>query len=130
MDFSSYYEHHVKWSKNTFGPVENRGFEGVIAHLRKEINELEEAKEKFERAKKLPSGPIENIFEKQEAKNNLAEEIADIIILSLEMYNLMQVDSNEISVALVLKQDKNKSRRWPAVEDQVDGQPIEHIKDK
>lgn len=101
MDFRTYITRHINWSRTTFGDRNTSA--GVIAHLRKELIEVEEA----------PSD---------------LEEWIDLIILAIDGAQLEGYDATDIIAALLAKQHKNTQRIWPDQHTLTPGQPIEHIK--
>lgn len=46
--FRLWYDQHVAWSERTFGPASERGPEGPVDHLRKEVEELHQSPEDLE----------------------------------------------------------------------------------
>lgn len=128
MELEHYYTNHVEWSRSTFGPIEDRTIDGVIEHLRKELDEVKEAGDKLARLKQGPPGSVSGAIALSNAYGEYSEEVADIIILALELANVLDVGATQLAATLVYKQDKNKEREWPSLDEQEPGKPIEHIK--
>lgn len=129
MDFYNIYERHCRWSKKAFGPTENRSIDGVIEHLRLELDEVKEAAEALEKAHREAPGSRLAAMERQRISSEFTFEVADIIILAMEMAHVMRVPVTQLCALLTKKQDMNESRKWPAIEDQEPGKPIEHLDD-
>lgn len=92
-----------RWSRETFGPPCERGYEGVVDHLRKELQEIED-----------------NPFD--------LEEWIDVITLAIDGAWRTGHDPQEIAKCLSDKLEKNKKRDWPNWRTQPAGKAIEHIK--
>lgn len=96
----------IDWSRHTFGPQEKVDrVPGVIAHLRKEIDEVE-------------------------AKPDDLEEWVDVIILAIDGAWRSGHSPYMICKALEAKQIKNKSRSWPDWRTAPLGEAIEHVRDE
>lgn len=89
------------FSRKTFGP----GYRtrGIVAHIRKELNEILEAPDDL-------------------------EEWIDIIILGLDGAWRTGATPADILVTLQRKQEKNERRKWPDWRTIGQDKPIEHIK--
>ena len=87
------------FSEKTFGPASRPN--GVIAHIRKELEEIE-------------------------AKPDDLEEWIDVMILAMDGTWRAGFEPEEIAAALVAKQTKNESRVWPDWRAVPAGEPIEH----
>ena len=92
------------WSLATFGPGTRE--RGVIAHIRKELVEIEEA----------PT---------QEKK---AGEWVDVIILGIDgLWRCLPDKPIGVLVAMIIaKYAKNRKREWPDWRTMTEDQPIEH----
>ena len=90
------------WSRMTFGPPCERGYEGVLDHIRKEIGEIE-------------ADPYD------------LEEWVDVITLALDGAWRIGHTPEEIAFALDAKLRKNRDRSWPDWRNQTPGKAIEHI---
>lgn len=93
------------WSEETFGPMEFRGFMGVLDHMKKEIAEIEEAP-------------------------NDSHEWADLILLAFDAAWRSGLHPLEIVLALVIKFEINKGRTWPKWHEAEPGKAIEHIREE
>lgn len=91
------------WSTETFGPG-NRT-EGVIAHIRKELIEIEQ-------------DPLD-IFE-----------WVDVLILAFDGAWRAGWEPQEIIDAIKMKQKTNEKRTWPDWTTFTDGEAIEHIEEE
>lgn len=123
------YTRHMKWSRATFGPVEDRTIDGVIEHIRKELDEVKEAAEDLTENRKEPVGSLGGAYARQKITNNYAEEVCDILILGMELANVMDIRPQHLQATLDKKQTKNEARKWPEVSEQEPGKPIEHLED-
>lgn len=103
MPFDILYRRHILWSTHTFGPIKDRGPEGCIKHLKKEIKELEE-------------NPMD------------LEEWMDALHLVLDGYWRAGGDPKEVLIHFMMKQRKNFNRDWPDWRDAKPGEPIEHVR--
>ncbi len=90
------------WSNRTFGPMEHRGTDGVIDHLRKEIEEVA-------------------------ASPDDLEEWIDVIMLAID--GALRSGNSPVQIAdmLGLKLEKNQNREWPDWRTQPAGKAIEHV---
>ena len=104
FDFKAWIRRHWRWSQNTFGPSDQRGPEGPIDHLRKEIEEL-------------AACPTD------------LEEVVDIIHLAVDASLRAGHSADDLFAALEAKQRKNFSRRWPDWRKAEPGKAIEHVRD-
>lgn len=101
--FGSFFRAHVEWSERTFGPASERGPEGPIDHLRKEVEELAKAPRDL-------------------------EEVADGIHLLVDVAWRSGHSYDDLMRALFAKQRKNQARKWPDWRTAPKGKAIEHIK--
>jgi hypothetical protein len=101
FDFLAHLRHQRVWSEKTFGPGDRT--EGVVDHIRKELDEV----------LATPSEVTEWI---------------DIIILALDGAWRTGHQPEEIIAALVAKQEKNESRKWPDWRTAEPGKAIEHVR--
>lgn len=93
----------AQWSVETFGPGDR--YAGVIAHIRKELNEIEAATDDL-------------------------EEWIDVILLALDgAFRSAGADGCEIVAALVAKHEKNRARRWPDWRTLSPGEVSEHLEE-
>jgi hypothetical protein len=90
------------WSKETFGPG-NRTI-GVIDHIRKELQEIEDD----------PKGT----------------EWTDVIILALDGFWRAGYTAQEIIDHIIAKYEVNEGRKWPDWRLSTEGKAIEHIRDE
>ena len=93
----------IRFSREAFGPPE-RGTEGIVKHIRKELEEIE-------------------------ADPNDLEEWIDVIILGMDGAWRSGFSPREVAEALVQKMDKNERRSWPDYNGVPEGEPIEHIRE-
>lgn len=101
-DFFSLHKHlrrQAAFSAKTFGPGPRSA--GVVAHIRKELVEIESDPEDL-------------------------EEWIDVAILAFDGALRQGYSPHEIVEALVRKQAKNEARTWPDWRTVPEGQPIEH----
>ena len=101
MDLVQHIIDQKSWSEETFGPSDRRGPEGVIDHLRKEIEEVTEC-----------PGDL--------------EEWIDIVMLALDGAWRVGFTPWEISAMLASKLEKNRNRDWPDWRTAEPGKAIEH----
>lgn len=92
----------MKWSRKTFG--EGKRTKGVIAHIKKELAEIENA-------------PLD------------LEEWVDVMILAIEGAWRTGAHPDEITAALHRKTEKNANRKWPDWRERGEDEAIEHIKE-
>ena len=102
FDFMQHLQHQREWSIKTFGPGERS--QGIVDHIRKELDEIE-------------TSPFD-----------LTEWI-DVVILALDGAWRAGYSPDEIIAALVAKQAKNESRKWPDWRTAAPGKAIEHIEE-
>lgn len=89
------------WSEQTFGPGDRT--HGVIAHIRKELVELEAA----------PDDP---------------SEWADVLILAFDGAMRAGIGPQQIIDAVKAKQAENEARTWPDWRTFGPGEAIEHVR--
>lgn len=104
-DLVAHIKDQMEWSIDTFGPSEERGSEGVIDHLRKEIEEV------------------------AKSPDDITEWI-DIMILAIDGAWRSGFDPDQIATALFDKMKVNEKRDWPDWRKAEKGKAIEHIRDK
>lgn len=92
-----------KFSHETFGPPEVRGYKGPLAHLRKELKEIEAAPDDV-------------------------EEWADGALLLFDGAMRAGHTPEEFMAAIAAKQDKNELRIWPDWRTADPDKPIEHVR--
>jgi hypothetical protein len=102
FDFQAHLERMIEFSSRTFGPGPRT--HGLIKHIRKELQEI------------------------QRDPSDLYEWI-DIIILGIDGAWRAGFTPEQILEALISKQIKNESRKWPDWRMTRPDQPIEHIRD-
>lgn len=100
IDFKKYLLDQHLWSQNVFGPGARDA--GLINHIKKELDEINKA-----------PGDI--------------EEWVDVVILALEGA-LRHANPETVIDALLTKQKKNFSRKWPDWRTFHSNEPIEHLK--
>lgn len=103
FDLISHIERAKAFSERTFGPGARTA--GVIAHIRKELAEIEAA----------PA--------------DLSEWI-DVVILALDGAWRAGYSAEQIVAALEAKQSKNEARKWPDWRTAPADGPIEHVRDE
>lgn len=89
------------WSVEAYGP--GKRATGILAHIRKELNEVEAE----------PEDP---------------EEWVDIILLALNGLQRLDLGGEKIIELIQHKVDKNKARSWPDWRTMDENTPIEHVK--
>lgn len=99
FDLVAHLDRQIRFSKKTFGP--DKRTQGVIAHIRKELVEIE-------------------------ATPDDLEEWIDVVMLALDGAWRHGHTPEEIVAALTLKLDKNERRSWPDWRTASADQPIEH----
>ena len=104
LNFVEHVQDHRDWSFETFGPPEFRGVEGVIDHLRKEIEEVADDPKDL-------------------------EEWIDIITLGIDGAWRSGHEPEDIAECLAMKLKKNKQRTWPDWRTQPKGKAIEHVRE-
>jgi hypothetical protein len=101
VDLGRTVEAQREWSFRAFGPGR---VAGVLAHLRKEIDEIEAA-------------PTD------------LEEWADALILVIDgMWRATGASGLEFARVVLAKMAKNRARKWPAPGTVPEGQPVEHVR--
>lgn len=100
---AAHIKHQREWSTATFGPREQRGPRGPLAHLRKEVEEVE-------------VDPTD------------LEEWVDCIILALDGAWRGGHEPQQIIDAIKAKQAKNEARSWPDWRGIPADQAIEHVR--
>lgn len=102
FDLKKHLYRQIESSKKNFGPdTSDEKLTGILAHISKEIAEIAED----------PRDIIEWI---------------DIVILAFDGAWRSGHTPDQIIEALVFKQNKNESRKWPDWRDVPAGEPIEH----
>lgn len=90
-----------EWSGDTFGDGQRTA--GILAHIRKELAEIEAAPDDV-------------------------EEWADLIILALDGAWRRGHSPRDVVHAVISKQEKNRARQWP--KDPPEDKAIEHIREE
>lgn len=90
------------WSEETFGPGKRLG--GVLAHIRKELEEVEAAPDDI-------------------------SEWADLLVLVLDGATRQGFTGYEILLAYHEKMSVNMLREWPDWRDFGEDEPIEHVRE-
>ena len=102
FDLAEFYNAKVTWSRETFGPGDR--YAGVIAHIRKELDEIELE----------PSDPAEWI---------------DVVLLAMDgAWRSAGLDGGEFVAVLEAKQGANRMRTWPDWRTLNPGDVSEHVK--
>jgi hypothetical protein len=101
FDLRAHLVRQKKFSRKTFGPGPRT--EGVIAHIRKELIEIE-------------------------AKPDDLEEWVDSILLNFDGALRRGFSPDQIIAGIEAKQTKNESRKWPNWRTADPNAPIEHVK--
>ncbi len=91
------------FSERTFGPGGRTA--GVLDHIRKELREIEERPDDL-------------------------EEWVDVVLLAFDGAWRAGHSPEAIAAALLAKQAKNETRRWPDWRTHVPGMAIEHLRDE
>lgn len=99
FDFRAHLARQAEFSERVFGP--GKRSKGVIAHIRKELTEVEQAPDDI-------------------------EEWIDVVILALDGAWRAGHSPDQIIAALVAKHDKNEARTWPDWRLVGEDQAIEH----
>lgn len=106
FDLSAHLHRQIAASKKMFGPdISDEKLRGITSHIRKEADEVEQD----------PRDLIEWI---------------DIVILAFDGAWRAGYTPDQIIEALVFKQNKNESRKWPDWRTVSPETPIEHIRDE
>lgn len=101
--FAAFFDEKMVWSEKTFGPRDR--YNGLIAHIRKELVEIE-------------------------AKPNDLEEWVDVVLLAMDgAWRSAGADGAAFVQALLLKQVKNVSRSWPDWRTLKPDQVLEHVRE-
>jgi hypothetical protein len=102
-DFVDIVDRQIDWSLRTFGPGDRTA--GTLAHIRKELDEIA-------------------------ADPGDLEEWCDVIILAIDgAWRATGATPEDINIALVEKQAKNRARTWPPIGSVPPGEPVEHVRD-
>lgn len=96
-------EHQRAWSERTFGPRDQRGPLGPLAHIRKELNEVEDDPHDL-------------------------EEWVDVLILAFDGAWRAGHEPAAIIAGVKAKQAKNERRQWPDWRGVPADQAIEHVR--
>lgn len=100
---AAHIEHQREWSTATFGPRDQRGPLGPLAHIRKELREVAE-------------------------DPTALEEWVDVIILAFDGAWRAGHEPQQIIDAIRAKQTKNEARTWPDWRGVPHDQAIEHVR--
>ncbi|ARV77543.1 hypothetical protein [Sinorhizobium phage phiM5] len=103
FDIIKHLRRQFKWSQETFGPPEVRGYKGPLAHLRKELTEIEAAPDDL-------------------------EEWADGALLLFDGAMRAGHSPEDFMAAIAAKFDKNQLRIWPDWRSADPDKPIEHVR--
>lgn len=103
FNFAAHLEAQAAWSLATFGPGARTA--GVVAHIRKELAEIEAA-------------PLD------------LEEWIDVMILACDGAWRTGAAPAEIIACLAQKMAKNRARRWPDWRTMAEDAPIEHVREE
>lgn len=105
MDLANHLHRQFAWAERTFGPADSTRAQGIVRHIRKELEEIEAA----------PTDIMEWV---------------DVLILAFHGANCAGHSPDAIVAALVAKQAQNEARQWPDWRKAVPGQPIEHVREE
>lgn len=108
------------WARLTFGPTQR--VRGIIAHIRKELDELIEAHEARLKAR-TADGPARSAAQAAEL-----EEWADLLILVLDGSGRAGFEPEMLIAAYRAKLEVNRSRTWPDWRKTDPELPVEHIR--
>lgn len=111
-----YIQRHIQWSVETFGEGEH--LEGLLKHIEKECNEV----------RNEVDNASANFISEEEANKNILNELADIVILTVDAMWRQGFTPEQIAYALLEKQKINMRRKWTKITDP--SQPTEHIREK
>lgn len=106
LNLLAHLKRQIAFSRETFGPGQRSA--GVVDHIRKELREIETA---------------------ESPREELTEWI-DVAILAFDGAWRIGYTAEDIVAALVAKQTKNESRRWPDWRTAEPGKAIEHVRDE
>ncbi len=132
VDLSCLEEHlrrQREFSLRTFGPGESTA--RLLAHLRKELDEVEAAEVKVQRiAADLISDPDSACSQGDldAARAARLREWIDVVILGFDGALRASFSPGEVVRALLDKQAEIEARRWPDWRSMPDGAPIEHVR--
>lgn len=98
-DLVAYYQRHIAWSRETFGPGQRT--KGITEHIRKELAEIEQE----------PSDLFEWL---------------DVIILAMDGFWRHGGKPEDLLPMLLQKQQKNFARTWPDWRAMSEDRAIEH----
>lgn len=102
FDLLKFYDQRAEWSAATFGPGDRA--KGVVAHIRKELVEIE-------------------------AQPDDLEEWVDLVFLAMDgAWRSAKADGPRFVAALLAKHAKNAARTWPDWRAAGPDQPIEHVR--
>lgn len=104
MNLADHLRRQFAWAERTFGPADAERMRGIVAHIRKELAEIEAA----------PHDVMEWV---------------DVLILAFHGAHCAGHSPDAIVAALAEKQVKNEARKWPDWRKAVPGQPIEHVRE-
>lgn len=107
-----YIQKHIEWSRETFG--EGHHLEGLLKHIEKECNEVR--------------GAYYDATQERVTTKEVAMELVDIIILSVDALWRLDLSPELITAYLMEKQRINKGREYPKITDP--NQPTEHVREK
>lgn len=114
-DFEAHLTRQIAWSRATFGPRTRR--EGVIDHIKKELEEVALAKTSAERVKEWTDVAIL-------ALDGLWREIA----YGAGLTTVTPVAARLAVASILAKHDKNELRDWPDWRTADPNKAIQHIK--
>lgn len=102
FDFARFFDSKARWSLDTFGPGDR--YAGVIAHIRKELEEIEKA----------PTDLVEWV---------------DVIFLAMDgAWRSAGADGEDVVRAMLAKHDRNLRRAWPDWRTLEPGAVSQHLK--
>ena len=102
FDLAAFFDAKAAWSRETFGPGDR--YAGVIAHIRKELDEIE-------------------------AEPSEAVEWIDVVLLAMDgAWRSAGLDGGEFVAVLKAKDGANRMRTWPDWRTLKPGEVSEHVK--
>lgn len=121
MTLETFWLRHAEWSRKTFGSDIERGPEGPLKHLAKEVLHELLGYEKEEVEDFLDATP------RVAGNTGDLEEYADLILLAFDSCRRAGFDYSDLVLGCYRKLEVNRSRRWnkPSPD-----QPVEHIRDE
>lgn len=114
-----------QWSEATFGSRDDRGPQGSLKHLKKEVDEAIAAVDALH-ARSDPANPKPSPDEVAAARDAIHEEIADLLFLVFDVAHRCGMSYAQVRIAATKKLLKNRARKWgPASATDA----VEHVRD-